>query len=86
MSARGQYRRTAVRRRTDWFRILTDMVYAGVSTSKVAQLIDVPESTVRGWKSGIEPCHHDGHCLLELWCEQMGREVASRPMIGGISR
>lgn len=80
MSARGQYRRTAAGCRTDWFRVLTDMTYAGVSNARVAHLIAVPESTVRAWKGGVEPSHHDGHRLLELWCEQSGKDIRDRPM------
>lgn len=82
MSARGHYRRTAVQYRTDWFRVLTDLTYDGVSNAKVGELIGVPDSTVRGWKNGIEPSHHDGHRLLELWCEQFGKALADRPMTG----
>lgn len=80
MSARHSFRR---RYRTDWFRVLVDLQYAGWPHSRVAALIDVPVGTLRGWKAGSEPAHDDGQRLLELWCEVMGREMRERPMTTG---
>ncbi len=76
MSARaGIYRR-----RTDWFRVLTDLQYQGTTHKRVADVLGVGMSTVLGWKAGSEPNHHDGHRLLEMWCEQFERALSDRPM------
>lgn len=75
LSARGIYRR-----RTDWFRVLVDLQYEGVTHKRVADVLGVGMSTVLGWKAGSEPNHHDGHRLLEMWCEQFNRLLSDRPM------
>lgn len=77
MSARPQYR---PKLRTDWFRVLTDLQYAGYPHARVCALLDVPHGTLRGWKAGGEPAHAYGHALLELWCEVTKRELRERPM------
>ena len=68
------------RYRTDWFRVLVDLQYAGYPHSRVAVILDVPLATLRGWKAGSEPAHSYGHCLLELWQEVMARALQARPM------
>jgi hypothetical protein len=74
------------RLRTDWFRVLADLLYAGVTLSEVSRQINVPKSTIRGWSSGSEPTHDDGYALLELWIAKTGQSFAQRPMMqkGGI--
>jgi hypothetical protein len=76
MSARA-YR---PRLRTDWFRVLVDLQYAGYPHARVAQILDVPVATLRGWKAGSEPAHNYGHALLELWTEVMQQGLTQRPM------
>lgn len=74
------------RLRTDWFRVLSDLVYVGVTCADVSRRIDVPRSTIRGWASGSEPTHDDGYALLEIWIERTGKQYTDRPMAvkGGI--
>lgn len=73
--------------RTDWFRVLTDLLYAGISHAEAAKTIDVPLTTLRGWKNGSEPNHDDGRALLELWIVTTGRHFEQRPQSekGGIT-
>jgi len=74
------------RLRTDWFRVLTDLAYAGVSQAAGSEMINVPRSTIRGWAAGCEPSHDDGYALLEIWIRVTGRPFEDRPMAekGGI--
>lgn len=80
MTAQALGYRIRNRRRTDWFRVLADLQYAGYDMARVSTLLDVPQPTLRGWKSGSEPAHEYGHSLLELWCEVVGKPVKARPM------
>lgn len=84
MTAQIKIRR---RLRTDWFRVLAELLYAGVSHAEAARLIDVPLTTLRSWKAGSEPRHEDGYALLELWIAKTGKTFDQRPMAekGGIS-
>lgn len=68
------------RYRTDWFRVLVDLQRQDYPNQRVADVLDVAWATLRGWKNGSEPNHHDGHRLLELWQEQTGLTLQQRPM------
>lgn len=68
------------RYRTDWFRVITDLRKLGLRQTELAALIDVPSTTLDSWKAGTEPLHHDGHKLLEVWCERLGLGPGDRPM------
>lgn len=72
-------RRMQLTCRTDWFRVLTDLQYAGCPNADVAAYLDVPLSTARGWKDGSEPNHHDGARLLKLWQAITGKGYEDRP-------
>lgn len=76
-------RRDRVKCRTDWFRVLADLQYAGRSNYDVAAFIDVPLGTVRGWKEGSEPRHDDGQRLLELWQMVTAYGYEDRPCVRG---
>lgn len=69
--------------RTDWFRILADIQHHGCTNSDVAAYIECPLGTVRGWKEGSEPRHHDGHRLVDLWQQMTGQAFADRPTCRG---
>ena len=78
MSANVKIRR---RFRTDWFRVLADLrKHGNLEQTRVAELIEVPLATLRGWKAGSEPAHNYGHALLELWAEVMAADLSARPM------
>lgn len=69
------------RLRTDWFRVLADLQRLDYPNARVAALVDVPGSTLHGWKQGAEPPHLYGHQLLELWQEVTGKTIEQRPMV-----
>lgn len=59
-------------RRVDWFRILADLLHRGFMLSHVAHQIDVPRTTLMGWRDGISPRHEDGERLLVFWSQATG--------------
>lgn len=67
--------------RTDWFRILADLQRHGISNSKAAALIGVPQSTLAGWKGPTqpEPSYEDGWRLVTLWEQVTGDKAQDRP-------
>lgn len=76
----GAHHRQRRLQRVDWFRVLADLQYLGLTNLDVATRLDIPRRTVGGWKNGQEPRHVDGDALLELWCEVTGKSRAGRPM------
>lgn len=73
-------RRRLPRHRTNWFQVLTDLQRADYPHARVANIVDVPVATLRGWKQGSEPPHCDGLRLLELWADVTGKPIRDRPM------
>ena len=71
----------------DWFRVLMDLRYAGMSERDVAGRIGVAASTVRGWKMGSAPSHEDGERLVMLWRAVTGKARDELPLcLGGKRR
>lgn len=70
----------APRYRTDWFRVIVDLQYAGWDLGAVSQSIEVAPSTIRGWKAGSEPPYEAGRLLLQLWSVVMGKGLLERPV------
>lgn len=73
-------------RKRDWFRILRDLMAAGVSMQKVARACGHQASTVRNWADGSEPKDTDARIVLSLYArhcpekfEAHMREFAVRP-------
>jgi len=56
-------------RRRDWFRILRDLMTAGVSMSLVARKCNRDVGTVRAWAEGGEPKESDGRIVLGLYAK-----------------
>lgn len=65
----------------DWFRVLADLQYAGCANSVVAARLNIPQSTLRGWKDGSEPAHGNGERLVRLWCEITGKPREAAPVV-----
>ncbi len=60
------------RMRTDWCRLLIDLERQGYRPNYVSCVVDVPRSTILGWKNlGVEPRHDEGERLIKLWCDVM---------------
>lgn len=59
-------------RRVDWFRVLADLAYAGVSLAATSERTSIPRSTLHGYKClDAEPRHADGEAVLALWRQHM---------------
>lgn len=75
----GAQHRIRVRERVDWFRVLADLQYLGLSNSDVGQRLNIPKRTVGGWKEGAEPRHCDGEALIGLWCHMTAKTRDALP-------
>lgn len=53
--------------RRDWFRILRDLMAAGISMSAVARKTEHDVCTVRNWADGGEPKESDARIVLALY-------------------
>lgn len=53
----------------DWFVVLADLMHCGFTLKSIASSIDVPVTTVTGWRNAnAEPHHQSGEKLIILWC------------------
>lgn len=76
----------------DWERLFDDLAHVlgdcneatgqrtPISTSALADALQVPRGTLRNWLDGSEPRHVDGERILAMWCRLTckGREFAPR--------
>lgn len=65
----------------DWFRVICDLSKAGWPESRIAAAINVPKSTLSGWKQGAEPRYGDGQALLDLWSKETRSFAAFPPVL-----
>lgn len=56
-------------RRRDWFRILRDLMAAGISMSAVARKCGRDVSTVKGWADGGDPKETDARIVLAMYAK-----------------
>lgn len=63
-------------KRRDWFRILRDLMTAGVSMAKVARACDRDQKTVSHWSDGGEPRDSDARVVLALYAKFCPAEYA----------
>jgi hypothetical protein len=63
----------------DWFRVQVDLGRAGWSLRKISRSIDIPRSTLDGWKQGARAPLEDGLKLAELWCAVTGNDFSELP-------
>lgn len=54
-------------RRRDWFRVLRDLMSAGVSMAEVAKKCGRHTTTVQAWGEGGEPKESDARVVLALY-------------------
>jgi hypothetical protein len=55
----------------DWFRVVEDVCRRGHTLATISVAIDVPRTTIIGWRQGATPKHPDGERMLALWREVM---------------
>lgn len=65
----------------DWWRVITDLGYAGYTRAAVGVAVGVSKSTIHGWHSGATPRHGDGEALIELWASATGNSRESVPRV-----
>lgn len=65
----------------NWFRVLVDLSQLGYSVADVGRKINLPRTTIVGWRNGAEPRFGDGEKLLRLWIE-LSPPDAAVPMVG----
>lgn len=58
-----------VGRKRDWFRILRDLMAAGVSYAQIARKVNRNPDTVRKWANGSEPKESDARVVLGLYAK-----------------
>lgn len=57
------------RRRRDWFRILRDLMRAGVSYGDVGRACQRSTTTVQAWAEGADPKETDARIVLALYAK-----------------
>jgi len=56
-----------IQRRRDWFRIIRDLMYAGVPMTQVARACGRSKKAVFHWAEGGEPKDSDARTVLALY-------------------
>jgi hypothetical protein len=67
---------------TDWFAVITEITRHGISVSAISAEIQVPRTTILGWKQGTEPKHADGEELVTLWQRITTKSRDQLPKVG----
>ena len=68
--------------RVDWFRVIVELNYAGLSNGRIAAEMIMSRSWVAGLKNeGIEPRYRDGQMLLAIWAKATGSAPDDAPLI-----
>jgi hypothetical protein len=70
--------------RIDWFRVIVELNYAGLSNGRIAAEMLMSKGWVAGLKNdGIEPRYRDGQMLLGIWAAATGAAPEDAPLIDG---
>lgn len=70
----------------DWFRMITDLIYAGFPMKEVCRQMDLKmhDGLLRAYRAGTQPTYLRGEALVRFWCEKLGKtreDVPVRPWI-----
>lgn len=64
----------------DWFRVITDIERAGIPTRKLAEALDIPPSTMMGWKlDQCRPRFEEALRVLNAWCKVTRKRFDAAP-------
>lgn len=65
----------------DWFRVISDLIYAGVHMKQLARTMDVKmcEGLIRHYRAGGQPTYVRGEALIRMWCEVTGKSQSDLP-------
>lgn len=67
--------------RVDWFRVMAELQAQGYNLANISAAINVPKSTMMGWRNlDAEPRHADGERLIALWCQVSGAPRDALPL------
>ena len=67
--------------RVDWFRITVDINNKGISINALAQMTDIPRSTIQGWRyRNARPKLEEAIRLLHLWAEITEQDMEKVPV------
>ena len=70
--------------RIDWFRVIVELNYAGLSNGRIAAEMLMSKSWVKALKNyGVEPRYRDGQMLLGIWATATGTALEDAPLIDG---
>lgn len=76
-------------KQVDWFQLLLDVQRKGYTLVNISSAIDVPRTTMLGWRDlEASPRHQDGERLIALWCNVTACQRDDLPMTtkwGGLS-
>ncbi len=67
--------------RIDWFRVLVQPKNKGFSLYAVADLTEIPKSTLNGYKQGSQPSYHHDVRLLRFWSQVTGQPQDAAPTV-----
>lgn len=70
---------TRIETRISWFRVFNELKIRGWTLYRIADELEIPKTTLIGWKTGAEPRHFDGERLIDLWREVTGQERGALP-------
>jgi len=62
-------------RSVDWPVVLRDLASSGISGYRVAQILDIEQSTVQRWADGSEPRHSAGMAILQIHSQYCGSDT-----------
>lgn len=67
----------------DWFRVITDLIYAGRTMADIARVVDASMSgqLLSHYRSGGQPTYVRGEALVRLWCEVTGKQADAIPRL-----
>ena len=71
----------AADQQVDWFQILLDLQRKGYMLVNISAAIDVPRTTMLGWRDlDASPRHQDGERLIGLWLQVTEHARTDLPM------
>jgi hypothetical protein len=65
--------------RIDWFAVLVEFRRRGITDNALSAQVNIPRTTLIGYKQGAEPKHADGERLVRLWMAETQREREELP-------
>ena len=66
--------------RVDWFRVIVDIEKKGIPSRHLAINLDIPPSTLMGWKlENHRPKFEEGLRLLNCWCKLTKKHLEQAP-------